>query len=128
MKRVESERVLTARQSQALAVHEAARAAGKALSLYAREQGLEVRPIYDAIVGLRRRGVLSGALAPSKVKGRVGTARSAFVAIDVAPRAVCTANVVCRVVRADGSVIECGVWPDPAWLAAVLAVRADAAA
>jgi hypothetical protein len=43
MKRTEGERELTQRQQQALAVHEAARAAGKALSVYAREQGLEVR-------------------------------------------------------------------------------------
>lgn len=131
MKRMKSERELTARQQQALAVHEAARAAGKALSVYAREQGLEVRPIYDAIVGLRRRGVLSGAVPPSKAKRRTHAARSAFVAIDVArdgSRATSGSSIVCRVLHAGGGVIECGAWPDPAWLAAVLAVRTDAAA
>lgn len=131
MKRTRGGRELTARQQQALAVHEGARAAGKALSVYAREQGLEVRPIYDAIVGLRRGGVLAGAVPPSKAKRRRRTARSAFVAIDVAhgaPRSMSASTVVCRVVRADGSVIECGAWPEPGWLAAVLAVCTDAAA
>jgi hypothetical protein len=131
MKRTEGERELTQRQQQALAVHEAARAAGKALSVYAREQGLEVRPIYDAIVGLRRRGVLAGAVPPSNAKRLSRVARSAFVAIDVtrdSPHARGSENVSCRVLRVDGSVIECVAWPDPAWLAAVLAVRTDAAA
>lgn len=131
MKRTKAERELTARQQQALAVDAAARAAGKALSVYAREQGLEVRPIYDAIVGLRRRGVLSGAVPPSKAKRRSRAARSAFVAIDVtrdASQVRSLTNVVCRVLRVDGSVIECVAWPDPAWLASVLAVRGDAAA
>jgi len=131
MKRTKVERELTARQQQALAVQEAARAAGKALSVYAREQGLEVRPIYDAIVGLRRRGVLAGAVPPSKVKRRSRASRSAFVAIDVTRDAVHTtrtSSIACRVLRADGGVIECVAWPDPAWLAAVLAVRSDVAA
>jgi hypothetical protein len=61
--------------------------------------------------------VLAGAVPPSNAKRLSRVARSAF-----------GANVSCRVLRGDGSVIECVAWPDPAWLAAVLAVRTDAAA
>jgi hypothetical protein len=136
MGKARGERGLTERQQAALAAHEAARAAGKTLAAYAREQRLELRPLYDAIVGLRRRGVLSGAVPPSKRSTRVrpsvrrAQVRAApFIAIDVARDAAAAgAWVVCRLRRADGAVIECGAWPDPAWLAAVLAARGDAAA
>lgn len=136
MAKERGERGLTERQRTALAAQEAARAAGKTLAAYAREQGLELRPLYDTIVGLRRRGVLSGAVPPSK--RRSGTRSSAqrakvrtapFIAIDVARDSPATSGgVVCRLRRADGAVIECGAWPDPAWLAAALVVRPDAAA
>jgi len=136
MAKERGERGLTERQRVALGAQEAARAAGQTLAAYAREQGLELRPLYDAIVGLRRRGVTSGAVPPSKRRSgarpsvrRAQVPAAPFIAIDVARgAAVAGAAVVCRLRRADGVVIEFGAWPDPAWLAAVLGAHGDAAA
>ena len=37
-------------------------------------------------------------------------------------------GMVCRLVCAQGWAIECGEWPPPSWLSAVLPGRRDAAA
>ena len=122
---------LTERQRTAVGALEAARQAGMTLSDYAKAQGLEVRPVYDAIAALRRRGALPGSDRPRKRRSK-----SRFVAVRVtsssAPvteiaRAV-HGGVVCRLVCAQGWVIECGEWPPPSWLSAVLPGRRDAAA
>ena len=115
---------LTERQHATLAAVEAARTAGKSLSEYAREHGLELRPLYDAMVGLRRRGLIPGAVAPVKRDTRrLATASAApFIAIDVASGAAAASSpVTCRLRRPDGAVIECCAWPEPSWVVAVLA-------
>jgi len=118
---------LTELQRLALATYEAAKATGMTFAAYARSQGLPWRSLYDATVGLRRRGLLPGAAAPKRRARRTAARAAAFVAIDVA-RPTGTPRIVCRLVREDGTSIECGAWPEPAWARAVLAVRADAAA
>lgn len=119
---------LTERQRQALSTYEAAQAAGMPFATYARSQGLPWRSLYDATVGLKRRGLLPGAVAPRRpARPASSPGRARFVAIDVA-RSTATSNVVCRLVRADGAAIECNAWPEPTWATAVLAVRSDAAA
>jgi hypothetical protein len=116
---------LTQKQREAVEALEGARRAGVALSDYAKSKGLELRPVYDAIATLRRRGALPPTLRPHKRKSR-------FVAVRVtsspAPTAAACAGLVCRLVRSDGCAIECGEWPEPKWVAAVLAGRKDAAA
>jgi len=61
---------LTERQRTAVAALEAARQAGMTLSDYAKAQGLEVRPVYDAIAALRRRGALPGSDRPRKRRSK----------------------------------------------------------
>jgi hypothetical protein len=51
---------LTELQRKALEQVELARVAGVSLSAHCRAQGLAVRPIYDALIPLRRRGVIGG--------------------------------------------------------------------
>jgi len=116
---------LTQKQREAVEALEGARRAGVSLTDYAKAKGLELRPVYDAIAALRRRGALPPASQPRK-------RRSRFVAVRVtnspAPIAAARGGLVCRLVRNDGCAIECGEWPDPKWVAAVLAGRKDAAA
>lgn len=118
---------LTQKQREAVEALEGARRAGVSLSDYAKAKGLELRPVYDAIAALRRRG----ALAPAN-RSRERKRKSRFVAVRVrsSPAAVAAApgGLVCRLVRSDGCAIECGEWPEPKWVAAVLAGRKDAAA
>ena len=49
---------MTEKQRVAVEALEAARRAGVPLSDYAKAKGLELRPVYDAIAALRRRGAL----------------------------------------------------------------------
>jgi hypothetical protein len=116
---------LTQKQREAVDALEGARRAGVPLSDYAKAKGLQLRPVYDAIAALRRRGALPRADRPRKRKSR-------FVAVRVtsSPAAAASAGsgLVCRLVRSDGCAIECGEWPEPGWVAAVLTGGRDAAA
>ena len=120
---------MTEKQRVAVEALEGSRRAGVPLSDYAKAKGLELRPVYDAIAALRRRGVLPGSHRPRKRKSRfvavrVTSAPAAGSEIAGAPRS----GSVCRLVCAQGWAIECGEWPEPKWVAAVLAGRKDAAA
>jgi hypothetical protein len=120
---------MTEKQRVAVEALEAARRAGVPLSDYAKAKGLELRPVYDAIAALRRRGALPGSDRPRKRKSRfvavrVTSSPAAVREIARAPRS----GSVCRLVFAQGWAIECGEWPAPSWVAAVLAGREDAAA
>jgi len=74
-------------------------------------------------------GALPGTDRPRKRKSK-------FVAVRVRSSPVALAEVggavrsgmVCRLVCAQGWAIECGEWPPPSWLSAVLPGRRDAAA
>ena len=118
---------LTQNQRVAVEALEGARRAGVPLSDYAKAKGLELRPVYDAIAALRRRGAL--ALPERKPRRKK---KSKFVAVRMtsspASGATVRSGLVCRLVRSDGCAIECGEWPEPQWVAAVLAGRRDAAA
>ena len=119
---------LTEKQRVAMEALEGARRAGAPLSDYAKAKGLELRPVYDAIAALRRRGALPGTDRPRKRKSK-------FVAVQLRNSPIPIAEVgpaerrgmVCRLVRAPGWAIECGEWPPPSWVSAVLAGRGDAA-
>jgi hypothetical protein len=117
---------LTEKQRVAMEALEGARRAGVPLSDYAKAKGLELRPVYDAIAALRRRGALPGTDRPRKRKSK-------FVAVRVTSSPVAVAEggrasrLVCRLVCAPGWAIECGEWPAPSWVSAVLAGRGDAA-
>ena len=118
---------LTQNQREAVEALEGARRAGVPLSDYAKSKGLELRPVYDAIAALRRRGALAPADRPRKRKRK-----SPFLAVRVTNAAAgvtpVRGSLVCRMVCSDGWAIECGEWPEPKWVAAVLAGRKDAAA
>lgn len=122
---------MTEKQRIAVEALEGARRAGVALSDYAKAKGLEARPVYDAIAALRRRGALPGTDRPHKRRRKSG-----FVAVRVTSSSVPVAEggrvarsgMVCRLVRGDGCAIECGEWPEPKWVAAVLAGPKDVAA
>jgi hypothetical protein len=124
---------LTQKQRVAIEALEGAQRAGVPLSDYAKAKGLELRPVYDAIAALRRRGTLP---RPERAPQRKKRPKSKFVAVRVtsSPASLGDAGraggsgVVCRLVRADGCAIECGEWPEPKWVAAVLTGRRDAAA
>ena len=116
---------LTEKQRRALEHVERARSAGMSLSDYARAHGVEVRPIYDSMVALRKKGMLTPS-AP-------GT-ESAFVAVRVRSGSQVSAasptasggNLICRL-RIGAAMIECAEWPPASWLAQLLCARSDAA-
>jgi len=116
---------VTDKQRWAMEHMERARQEGKALSAYARAQGVSAREIYDAMAALRRKGALPPAKPSSK---------SAFVAVRVAPHgsplpvpSATRSAIICRVLIGGTAVIECADWPPVAWLSALVG-RADAAA
>jgi hypothetical protein len=116
---------MTEKQRRAVEAMESARNEGMALSDYAKTHGLVIRELYDAIAGLRRKGLWAQAAKRKR--------RSKFVAVRVAPERVSlSANIaatsipVCRLVQ-PGRVIECLQWPPPSWLAALSVGSADAA-
>ena len=119
---------LTEKQRVAVETLEGARRAGVPLSDYAKAKGLATRPVYDAIAALRRRGALPGTDRPRKRKSKFVAVRvmsSSAPVTEVAPAA--RSGLVCRLVCAQGWAIECGEWPAPSWVSAVLAGREDAA-
>jgi len=120
---------LTEKQRVAVETLEGARRAGVPLSDYAKAKGLATRPVYDAIAALRRRGALPGTDRPRKRKSKFVAVRvmsSSAPVTEVAPAG--RSGLVCRLVCAQGWAIECGEWPAPSWVSAVLAGRRDAAA
>jgi len=117
---------LTQKQREAVEALEGARRAGVSLSDYTKAKGLEVRPVYDAIAALRRRGALAPPERTAQRKPR-RKRKSKFVAVRVTSSPA-RSGLVCRLVCADGGAIECGEWPEPKWVAAVLAGLKDAAA
>lgn len=120
---------LTEKQRRGMEAFEGARRAGMALSDYAKMHRLVVRELYDAIDGLRKRGLLP-------VSERSHKRKQPFVAVKVVSSAAripelartgARGGMVCRLLHASGLVIECGEWPPPSWLSAVMAERRDAA-
>jgi len=109
-------------QRQALEHAERARTEGIKLSQYLRAQGIELRPIYDALAAARRKGV-AGATVSTMPK-RVS---SAFVQARMAPSVPAHRMLVCRVLIGGVAVIECAEWPPAAWLSSLVGSRADAA-
>ena len=115
---------MTEKQRRAVEAMEGARNEGISLNDYAKAHGLVIRELYDAIAGLRRKGLLAHAAKRKR--------RSKFVAVRVTPEPVLpvastTMSIaVCRVMQ-PGCVIECLQWPPPNWLAALSPGSADAA-
>jgi hypothetical protein len=112
---------MTQKQRVALEAREAAQREGKTLSDYAKERGLVIRELYDALACLRRNGALPRS-------GR--KLRSKFVAVRVAAADAppqLNAMAVCRIVSREGYVIECVQWPPASWLRSLARDAADAA-
>src|SRR5438094_10150255 len=126
MRRCTMAETLTEKQRVAVEALEGARRAGVPLSDYAKAKSLELRPVYDAIAALRRRGALPGTDRPRKRKSKFVAVRvtSSPVAVAEGGRASRT-GLVCRLVCAPGWAIECGEWPAPSRVSAALAVPTD---
>jgi hypothetical protein len=120
---------LTEKQRVAVEALEGAQRAGVPLSDYAKAKGLELRPVYDAIAALRRGGALPGSDRPRKRKSKFVAVRVRSSSIPIAEvGGAVRSGMVCRLVCAQGWAIECGEWPPPSWLSAVLPGWRDAAA
>ena len=121
------EESLTQKQRVAVEALEGAQRAGVPLSDYAKAKGLELRPVYDAIATLRRRGALPRSDRLRKRKSRFVAVRVRSSPTAVTDLARAGSELVCRLVCAQGWTIECGEWPSPSWVTAVVAGRGDAA-
>ncbi len=119
---------LTERLRAALAAVSAARAASMGITAYANAHGLNARQLHDAVVTLRRRGLLPPTEHPRPRKRpfvavRVVSSPRSAAAVASAPRS----GMVCRLIHAGGIVIECGEWPPAAWLLSLTTGHRDAA-
>jgi hypothetical protein len=122
--RTKKERGLTALQRQALECVRGAKTKRVNLSGYCRARGVAVRQVYDALIPLRRRGLLP---KPWR-RARATETRSSgpFIAVKIAPP---VAPIACRVMLPGGLSIECAQWPPRAWLQSLTGVDStDAAA
>jgi hypothetical protein len=121
--RTKEERELTALQRQAFECVQGAQAKGVNLSAYCHARGVSVRQVYDALIPLRRRGLLPGRTARSGVRA-AKSAAARFVTVQIAPP---VAPIACRVIMPGGILIECTQWPPRAWLQSLsVAEGADA--
>jgi hypothetical protein len=97
---------------------------GLTLTAYCQGLGLNVRSLYSVRRELVDKGIVARTLAP-RTKRKARAAK--FVAVRVAGPGS-GAELVCRVRHPSGWTIECGRWPEAAWVSQVLKGAADAAA
>jgi hypothetical protein len=92
-----------------------AQSQGMGLSEYCRSVGLNPFSLYSMRRQMRRKGVLAAAAKSSRRSSVPGR----FVAVRVAESAAAGSSpgMVCRLRHVSGWVIECGAWPQAAWLA-----------
>ena len=97
---------------------------GLTLTGYCQKLGLNVRSLYSVRRELVDKGVVARTLAPKVKKARPGK----FVAVRIATPVTDGTEPVCRVRHPSGVTIECGRWPEAAWVAQLLRGGADASA
>jgi hypothetical protein len=116
---------MSEKQRQAVEALEAARREGVSLTAYAKTKGLVISELYNTLAGLRRKGHLPRPIRKPR--------SSNFIAVrverpsPVLGRAPGSGTVVCRIVHAEGYLIECTQWPPPNWLNALTRGSKDAA-
>jgi len=97
---------------------------GLTLTAYCQREGLNVRSLYSVRRDLVDKGLMPRTLAPrTKKEARAGE----FVAVRVAASGN-GAELVCRVRHPSGWTIECGRWPEAAWMSQLMRGASDAAA
>src|SRR2546423_633082 len=107
---------MTDKQRLAMEALDSARREGMTLTAYAKAKGLVIGELYGTLAVLRRKGLLP---KPTRKP------RGKFVAVRVegpAPilgRTSVSGAVVCRIVHAEGYLIESTQWPPPGWLNAL---------
>jgi len=116
---------LTEVEQQGLEQMRQAQESGSTLKDYAAKLGVDVRKLYEIRRRLVRKGAF-GATPPRKTRAR----GQAFARVRVVPAAVVPSggSATCRLVHPSGWVLECDRLPPAAWMAAVLAGEARAAA
>jgi hypothetical protein len=116
---------LTSKQRQAMEFLQRSKAEGVSLSAYSRSRGIKVRVIYDGLVALRRKGLLS------RGRSKSPKASSAFVALRVSPSLPAplppSEGAICRVRIGSHAILECAQWPPASWLATLMGQGTDAA-
>lgn len=116
------QRELTAREQAYFEHRDQAKEQGLTLTAYCQKVGLNVRRLYAARRALVEKGVVPRTLAPRTQQGRP----SQFVAVHLA--APVASDPVCRVRHPSGWTIECGRWPEAAWVSQLLQGGEHAAA
>lgn len=119
----ETQGELTLAEQRLLERVQEAASEGVSLRDYYRAHGLSVPMLYK----VRRRLVQKGLLPPlrqsagtTEVPGKLVQVR---VAEEMEDAEVAVPGLVCRVHHPRGWLIECGEWPDPRWLAALMGER-----
>lgn len=110
---------LTPAEQQYLEHARAAEGEGKSLLQYYRARQLSVYSLYNIRRRLIKKGVVKGGRAAWSTEKHKP---EGFVAVHVR-RSARSAEVVWRVQRPSGWVIECASWPQPSWISNLLAQR-----
>lgn len=88
---------------------------GLSLKEYCEKVGLNVRGLYGVRRVLMQKGVLPRALPPKKPK-RKQSGSGKLVAVRVAEAGASGVQAICRVRHPSGWTIECGRFPEAAWV------------
>lgn len=110
------EQKLTPREQAYLDHVRGAQKQGQSLKDYCEQLGMNVRGLYSVRRVLVQKGVLPRTLPPKTKKPGSGK----FVAVRVAEPGTSGAEAVCRVRHPSGWTIECGRFPEVAWVLELL--------
>jgi len=110
---------LTAREQSYFDHVRQAKEQGVTLKAHCQKVGLNVRSLYGVRRDLVEKGVLPRTLPP-KTANRKEARRGKFVAVQVAAGSSNDGDAVCRGRHPSGWVIECGQWPEAAWVSALM--------
>ena len=123
---------LTEHQQRCFEHLKQARTLKMSLSAYARCHGLGVRMLYDAVVRLKEKGVIAGAVNPfersrARSEAVADREKSPFVAVRIEPAKAQNFVPVLRLNHVQGHVLEFGSWPPPEVMTAILTGGRDIA-
>ena len=120
---VEKQAELTLGEQRYLERAREAEKEGTSLHLYYRTHGLSLNMLYK----VRRQLVAKGIIAPPAGAPVSAERPTKLVEVRVAQAMgkieIPAASSVCRLRHPSGWIIECGMWPEPRWLAGLMELR-----
>jgi hypothetical protein len=95
---------------------------GMSLNAYYRAHGLSLNMLYKVRRQLVQKGILPPSRKPQEAQSAAGKWAAIHVTGVLGPPGI-EAGAVCRLRHPSGWLIECGMWPEPRWLAGLMEVH-----